>query len=526
MMYSPHDDPDYNPGHLWRLLSTIAVAVLAFIVIGLTMGRAVGVYDEGIILTGAARVAAGDLIHRDFYANYGPAEFYLLAKLFALFGQDVLVERVFDLFIRAGIAGTVWFGLQGRCRQWAAVAATLATILWLAGIGNPGYPIYPAILLALCATLLLTGPSAGQGGAALWAGLMVGAAALFRYDLGFLAFVAHALAMLISPAPPQGKSKHPRLHALLPYSLGAALPVAAVLITYWFMGALDDFVYDVIAFPAHTYLAMRGLPFPKPSFTQASIYIPPLAAVVAFGVLIFGSRGMDDEADRRRLGYLLLLSLALYLKGTGRVSLAHIQAGLLPSLMVLALAVGKRDDQIGLSGVLASLLLAVSLTNAAGSVQRKIRTEEVVASDIQGFMARDTGRFFADGPDREAAILYLRLRTKPDERVFIGLAQHDRIFVNDVSAYFLLGRQPATKWHHFDPGLQTRALIQQAIIDELEAVRPSYAWIESTWDDVREPNLSAQSTDIHRLDDYLARRYAVEARFGTIQILRRKPEVR
>lgn len=526
MMYRAHDVPEHDPRHAWQLISTLAVTVLAFVAIGVSMSRTVGVYDEGIILTGAARVAAGDLIHRDFYANYGPAQFYLLAKLFALFGQDVLIERVFDLAVRAGIVGTVWFGLQERCKPWAAIAAVLATTLWLAGIGNPGYPIYPALLLALGATFLLTGRSAGQAGAALWAGLLVGGAALFRYDLGFLAFVAHVLAIVINPAPPHGKSKNPRLHALLPYGLGAALPVSAVLVSYWYMGALDDFVYDVIAFPAHTYLAMRGLPFPKPSFALASIYVPPITALLAFGVLLVGSRGISDEADRRRLGYLLLLSLAFYLKGSGRVSLAHIQAGLLPSIMILALVMGRQDDRIGFAGGLASLLLALTFANATSTLRQKVRTEEVVATDVQGFLSSATARFFTDGPDREAAILYLRARTKPDERVFIGLVRHDKIFVNDVSAYFLLGRQPATKWHHFDPGLQTRALIQQAIIDELEAVRPRYAWIESTWDEVREPNLSAQPTDIHRLDDYLNRHYADEAHFGTIRILRRKPDGR
>ena len=54
----------------------------------LLMARSIVVYDEGIVLTGAMRVLAGDVIHRDFYANYGPGQFYALAGLFQVFGQS------------------------------------------------------------------------------------------------------------------------------------------------------------------------------------------------------------------------------------------------------------------------------------------------------------------------------------------------------------------------------------------------------------------------------------------------------
>jgi hypothetical protein len=47
-------------------------------------------------------------------------------------------------------------------------------------------------------------------------------------------------------------------------------------------------------------------------------------------------------------------------------------------------------------------------------------------------------------------------------------------------------------------------------------------WLESTWNDVREPNRSAESSKVHLLDDYLAAHYAAEATFGSIVIARRK----
>ena len=47
-------------------------------------------------------------------------------------------------------------------------------------------------------------------------------------------------------------------------------------------------------------------------------------------------------------------------------------------------------------------------------------------------------------------------------------------------------------------------------------------WLESTWNDVREPNRSAESSCVRLLDDYLAAHYVAEATFGPIIIARRK----
>ena len=131
--------------------------------------------------------------------------------------------------------------------------------------------------------------------------------------------------------------------------------------------------------------------------------------------------------------------------------------------------------------------------------------------------------FFTDD-DRTAAIQFIQQNTSPEQRTFIGLARHDKIFANDVSAYFLTNRLPATKWHHFDPGLQTSTEIQNEIIANLEASKPQYIWIESTWDGMREPNDSAKSSGIKILDEYIANYYQRFQTFGTISILQRKHE--
>jgi hypothetical protein len=57
------------------------IFLLAYLILFFGMSLRPNVYDEGIVLTASMRVAAGQLPHRDFYAIYGPAQFYILAGL-------------------------------------------------------------------------------------------------------------------------------------------------------------------------------------------------------------------------------------------------------------------------------------------------------------------------------------------------------------------------------------------------------------------------------------------------------------
>ena len=146
----------HNSTRLKCALHPLIAFVVAFTILFFIMDRMINIYDEGIVLTAAMRVAAGEIIHRDFYTNYGPAPYYLVSCLFKLFGQHVLVERVLDLTVRAGILALTYSSLVYYSRRWIALVVTALCALWLCTVGNHGYPIYPALLLAMGSTLILT----------------------------------------------------------------------------------------------------------------------------------------------------------------------------------------------------------------------------------------------------------------------------------------------------------------------------------------------------------------------------------
>ena len=62
--------------------------VLALLVQVIGFKRNCGPYDEFLSLYGADRVLHGEIPYRDFWTMYGPAQFYVLAGFFKIFGIE------------------------------------------------------------------------------------------------------------------------------------------------------------------------------------------------------------------------------------------------------------------------------------------------------------------------------------------------------------------------------------------------------------------------------------------------------
>jgi len=535
------------------------VFFIAFILFFISMDKRINVYDEGIVLTAAMRVNAGDMPHRDFYINYGPAEFYLLSWLFDWFGQHVIVERLFDLTVRAGIVTAVYTLLMQHCRTLITVIISAITVLWLASISMHGYPIYPALLLAITATALMV--KTVTTGTASWyplaAGLLTGLTAYFRYDIGFLLFVSNLISiLLIRLSGSKIRSGQMIKHTCL-YILASGIPVLILLGSYWLNGALAGFAHDIIFFPVQHYAQFRGLPFPEVfSVESGVVYFPLILVLVVIAAFLAKTIQVDEKTHRHALllegvsrhesVYFLLFFTVLvvffYSKGIVRIGPAQMQLALIPALIVLAMLLEQGIRKQNWLGWVA-IILVIHTSGSALTyglvkmfvkwhdhivVKELYRAYGRVASEPVGrrssaFLA-ESGRVFSEftlEPDRNAAIDFIKKHTAPHERIYIGLNRHDKVFVNDVASYFQAQRMPVTKWHHFDPGLQTAADVQAEIIAELEKSKLQYVWLEASWDDVAEPNESAKSSGVYLLDVYIRNHYQLEQTFGRIAIWKR-----
>jgi hypothetical protein len=541
------------------LIGIALVFLFSYLILFLGMSRHPIVYDEGLILTAAMRVAAGQIPHRDFYTNYGPAQFYLLAGLFKLFGESLLVERLFDLFLKALVVTSVYAIASCYSRRSIAVCTSIITVLWLFGLNGSGSTIIPVSLLnligsALILPVFLRSVSIRR---MFVAGAVAGVATLFRYDTGVALLGIHACVVTIAIYLKGGSNKlRTSASTFWPYLLGFAVLTLPPALYYLSVAPLHSFVHDIILYPARYYGRGRGLPFPGiylKGLENLEIYLPIVVIGVSLYVAVarhlgargkgeFSSQSISEEQDWH--GFLItfgLVALIMYCKGFVRVSLAEMYLSIVPSFLLIAVLFQHRltFPRLVRTSIMCFVWLTVLATTWAtlhvvkllyvhhlSVAERMLSVSRGTSPESQTTWCKienplTTGFCFLPEDDRIQTIEFIDSHTRPDQELYVGSTKHDRIFVNDNLTYFATQRLPATKWSHFDPGLQNNYDIQTQMVHELDVNAPPYIVLDSEYDLVREPNDSSKSTGVTLLDEYLHNRYQHIETFGEMSVWQR-----
>jgi hypothetical protein len=535
------------------LVQLVVVFLVSFLVLAAGMSRRPGMYDEGITLTGAMRVAAGQVPHRDFYYIYGPAEAYILAGLFKVFGPSLLVERLFDLLIKALTVTAVYAIALSYSRRSIAIFVSIVTAMWLFGLIGWGYAITPVSLLNLVGSVLILPVFTGRVSTKrmLAAGAVSGAASLFRYDTGIALLGIHACVVSIAIYLRfTGMANRLRIFAstFWPYLVGFALLTVPPALYYFSVVPVAPLLHDIVLFPSKYYHRSRNLPFPSidlKGLENLGVYLPIAIACLALYILVRSFWRPDgtrrDDAWRGFLITFGLLLVVMYLKGLVRVSPGQAHLAVIPSLLLIGVLFQQRlafprhvriaiDSLMMLSFVAAawSSLHEIRLEHAEhlsaaewalSSAQVSAQTTSAAWCKIANPLTR--GFCFLPEDDRIHAIEFISSHTRPDQSLYSGLKHHDRAFANDNLIYFATQRLPATHWSHLDPGLQTSYEIQTQMIKELERSAPPYIVLDSEFDLTREPNDSAKSSGVTLLDDYIRDKYQPSETFGIMSIRRR-----
>jgi hypothetical protein len=124
--------------------------------------------------------------------------------------------------------------------------------------------------------------------------------------------------------------------------------------------------------------------------------------------------------------------------------------------------------------------------------------------------------------DEEWALSYVRARTAPDERIFVGNTRHDRAVGSNILFYFLAERDSATRYHELVSGVSTTRPVQEAIVADLERHGVRFVVLSSAFDEVIEPNASMLSSGVTVLDDYLRAHFAPVAAYAAFTIWQRQ----
>ena len=536
----------------------LGLFLLALLIQIISFKRSCGPYDEFLTLYGSDRILHGGVPYRDFWTMYGPAQFYVVALFFKLFGVSALTGRIYDALIRAGIACAAFFLARLLTTTRWALVAYAAVIVWLAGIYYPSYnfPVYPAMLASLISCIFFARylEQTSRTRPLFLAGLFVSIATIFRHDSGFYIFLAELL-VFFWVAYQNRRSATPGLvntfvRQLLLYVAGVVLIAAPVYLAILFKAGFQNVFYDLFYVPARIYPKVRSLPFltadtmrdlhhpfswdGRIALESLIVFLPVFTILITALALATSRRSRIFPTRWQRQAFFLLFLLAtfFFLKGLIRVGPLQMLQSLIVCLTVLAILFGhlrqlSRPVTIVLYTTVAYLALCTTpvLSHMLSFTRLNLRTathpraNDSIYNLCHPQVALERARCLFVEPDDLAAIQAIEQRSTPDQLIYVGNGRHDRIFWNDVRLYFLSGRGSVTRWYDLHPGVQTTLPIQNQIVDSMRQEHPPVVVIDTAWDDTIEPNQSQYPSGVTVLDDYIRTHYAPQATYGKITVL-------
>lgn len=291
--------------------------------------------------------------------------------------------------------------------------------------------------------------------------------------------------------------------------------------------------------PAALGCALAGTGFVIRHQPAIALYIPALEIALIAGLYAFVLR-----LGRSEMCLLLLYTFVLhyYLSRADdwhRAPLQLVAAALVPYLLFSPASTPASRRTFSTMGsafaVVVAAACAFPLIAGLQPLARDFKTGiGLLANGFPGRRVSDGQRILYGAPagpwallcdrsDEIEALRFVRSKTSPADPIFVGVADHSRLFWNDVRAYWLADRPVGVRYLMFDPGIVTEAPAQTEIISDLERRKVQYALI-----DHEDPAALADGTFILRgyvgsglLDKYLASHFREMARFGQFTVLRR-----
>ena len=488
-----------RPGLLYPILF-----VLGALLSGLTIRWGINPHDEGLMLQAGERIADGQLPYRDFYANYGPGQYFVVGGLDWIFGPSLLTWRILRVALDAGVAVLAYALVRRDAPEPLALGAWLTVAAAMAFPSIP-HPNPTALALAFGSLLVAERRPAA-------AGALAGLAAVFRLDLGLAALAGTALLA--------GRRGAARVVAT-----GAA--VGCVLMAPIVIADPGAFWDQTIGFALDEQRLQR---LPLPGAWHGGFEPNKILEFYTPYLLLAGTALWLAVALARRLPLRLWAPAPLAASGViyllARADVYHLVplAAVLPVLLATAAAAERRTPKPGNTAVAAALIAVLALIALQGLDRKRI---QLLDPPPQATIDIDV----ADGvkaPTAEAHALtdlsrYVRARVPAGRPVFVANPRFDLVRVGNPLVYVLVGRPNPTRYDVMQPGVVTTAPVQREIVRDLEGSRPQLVirWLNPVADQA-EDNGAGRSSRVHLLDRYLARTYVPERRFGDYLVLVRR----
>ena len=520
--------------------------VLGFVYLFLAIFQPLAIYDEGLVIYSAERVARGEIPYRDFWAIYAPGQFYTLAGIFRVFGFSILTERIWDTITRLALCVVLFMISRRLVDKEAVYFPVLIILLFLSSCGYYGYPVIPAMLCILLSVLFLLQSCHRKTSCfLLLSGFMTGVAILYRQDYGICTFIGTGIAMLLFPftaATSRLKEAITKAGAsLLIYTAGI---VASVLpIGLYFLKAVHaselraDFIGDAVLY-ARSFSRLSRLPpfLPRPlDFISGLLldgswfvfYVPVAVYLISWSRVI---RSLRDRArtpgpEDQRFVFILLTALGsmFSIPAVMRPDVIHCFAMTVPATILLPILLVKwfaAKPPLWNRAAVAFSLAVLAFPYAVVPFAKWCVTLSECAP-WKSVSTLQRAHYFLVDADQERAVHFVQQSVPAGHSIFVGNSQHHQVYVNDALFYFLAERPAGTRFHLFAPGVITEVPAQEEVVSELQKNQVNLLVLRSGLD--RSYNGRDMSVDsgVTILDNFVRKEYQQIQTFGDYSIWRK-----
>lgn len=496
-----------------QTLATLTVlALLAMLTIGARqLNGAVAPQDEGVLLVYADLILRGYVPYRDFAVLYGPANLYIIASAFALFGKSVLVERAVDLCFRYLIVAMCF--LLGQRISWSVgLLSALASLT--AAIFFPFYGAYAIFgALAVAMTALYTGYIASEStemkAQYRWTVLSGGLSACifwFRPEIG----VIGTLAVLALMAPRD-------LWRLTPFAQGFALPCCVGVAFVLAVG--PSHVFDSLVLDPLRVAPGRVLPLWPTPHVIALVVGAAIAGGIGVGLTRRSFPG-PQVGLARGIAVLALGLLPLALQradiwhttyvGTVIMGLAVISSGILAARFI-------RLELPLTAGITLCVLSAAAAFAANASARRMVSwtSAEIRSNERSLFTCFWPGG--ATPADLQHMLNEVNRVSRAGQTLFVGPSDLRFAMYNDTFLYYLLPQlEPVSRYLEMNPGVPNR--LNSGLDKHIAGA--DWLILTSQYGGWKEPNEST-TPGSSRPNEVVGQLFCTHAEFGAWKILRR-----
>lgn len=502
-------------------------------------------YDEGVILTGAYRVSAGELPYSSFWTMYSPGIYYFWSFIFSIVGKTLFIERIVSVVIAFVLVYYVYaVGLRYIKTNLNWTITSMCLVLFSA------FPLYGrANLVALLLFIVFTfhyfsyieNKSIKQ---IIFCGIFAGMATLFRYEYGiYILIIGSCLNLFINltlKAPDKKEKIKSFIKAESAFIMSYIVIVAPVAIYYLLSVPFELLMQQLYDVPTKIYTQYRYIPLPFfKFFTSGEIkslfqlvkciyetimFLLPLSIVFYFIFSSFADKyeGKVHNIDHVFYQKLFLVAFALVFWSNVliRADLEHLLPSLLPTFLMLGVLFKKTLNTRTKKVLFCCFVLFIMSYPFVGKMLNIAKSYSSSNAELIDIPA--AGRIHTEklkAASLSATVKFIQENTAKEDKIFVACERHDMIYINDVLFYFLAERLPAVFYHELHPGVATTDKVQLEIIASLEKNNVKYIVVSKV--NFVTDNTVNSSTNSELLDYYIQENYTLERQFGDYSILKR-----